>query len=126
MPRRNPRPQPTRTLELPTQTRVCPDCGGSLRVAYTTTRVVTTLDGLTRLKLQVRTCRNSHCQRHGIALRPEAEGRFVLPQYEVGLDVIALVGTLRHTQHQSIPEIHAELVRRGVSICVRTVTNLLD
>jgi hypothetical protein len=50
----------------------------------------------------------------------------VLPQYEVGLDVIALVGTLRHTQHKSVTEIHAELVRRGVAVCARTVTNLLD
>jgi hypothetical protein len=126
MPRRNTRPQPTRTLDLPTQTRACPACGGSLRVAYTTARVVTTLDGITRLKLQVRTCRNSRCQRRGVGLRPEAEGRFVLPQYELGLDVIALVGTLRHTQHKSVPEIHAELVRRGVGACVRTATNLLD
>lgn len=126
MPRRTARPQPTRTLELPTQTRVCPACSGSLRVAYTTSRVVTTLGGLTRLKPQVRTCRNPDCQRRGVGLRPEVEGRFVPPQYELGLDVIALVGTLRHTQHRSVPEVHAELVRRGVGICVRTATNLLD
>lgn len=126
MPRQNARPQPTRTVELATQTRDCPTCGGSLWVAYTTRRVVTTLEGVTRLRLQVRTCRNTRCQRHGVGLRPEAEGRFVLPQYEIGLDVIALVGTLRHTQHKSIPEIHAELLQRDVLLCVRTVTNLLD
>ena len=126
MPRRTTRPQPIRTLELPTQTRACPACGGSLRVAYTTTRCVTTLDGITRLNLQVRTCRNTDCTRRGVGLRPESEGRLVLPQYEVGLDVIALVGSLRHTQHKSVPEIHAELVRRGVAVCPRTVTNLLD
>jgi hypothetical protein len=126
MPRRTVRPQPTRTQEPTTQTRACPACGGSLRVAYTTTRCVTTLDGITRLKLQVRTCRNPDCTRRGVGLRPEAEGRLVLPQHEVGLDVVALVGTLRHTQHRSVTEIHAELVRRGVAICVRTVTDLLD
>jgi hypothetical protein len=126
MPRRNARPQPTRTLDLPTLTRLCPACGGSLRVAYTTRRVVTALDGLTQLRLQVRACRNTDCPRQGVGLRPEAEGRFVLPQHELGLDVIALVGTLRHTQHKSIPEIHTELVGRGVSVCVRTLTNLLD
>jgi hypothetical protein len=49
-----------------------------------------------------------------------------LPQHEFGLDVIALVGTLRHAQHRSVPEIHAELVRRGVPICARSVANLLD
>ena len=126
MPRRTARPQPTRTQELTTQTRACPACGGSLRVAYTTTRAVATLDGIIRLKLQVRTCRNPDCRRRGVGLRPETEGRLVLPQYEVGLDVIALVGSLRHTQHRSVPEIHTELVRRGVAVCARTVTNLLD
>ena len=41
----------------------------------------------------------------------------MLPQHEFGLDVIALVGALRHAQHRSLPEIHAELARRGVAIC---------
>jgi hypothetical protein len=50
----------------------------------------------------------------------------VLPQHEFGLDVIATVGQLRHAQHRSLPEIHAELVRRGVPICLRSVGNLLD
>jgi hypothetical protein len=59
-------------------------------------------------------------------LRPEQEGRFALPEHEFGLDIIALVGTLRHAQHRSLPEIHAELIRRGVPICLRTVANLLD
>ncbi len=59
-------------------------------------------------------------------LRSEQEGRFALPQHEFGLDVIAAVGTLRHAEHRSVPEIHAELARRGVAICVRSVGNLLD
>jgi hypothetical protein len=59
-------------------------------------------------------------------VRPEQEGHFALPRHEFGLDVIALVGRLRHAEHRSIPEIHAELVRRGVPICVRSVGNLLD
>jgi hypothetical protein len=49
-----------------------------------------------------------------------------LPQHEFGLDVIALIGALRHAEHRSVPEIHAELARRGVPICVRSVGNLLD
>src|SRR6185312_14089589 len=57
---------------------------------------------------------------------PEQEGRYALPGHEFGLDVIATVGTLRHAQHRSIPEIHAELTRRGVPLCLRTATNLLD
>ena len=126
MARRTARPQPTRDVDLPALTRTCPDCGAALWAAYKTRRTVTTLDGLVRLGLQVRRCRNRGCRRFGVPLRPEQEGRLVLPQHEFGLDVIALVGTLRHAQHRSLPEIHAELVRRGVPICLRSVGNLLD
>jgi hypothetical protein len=79
-----------------------------------------------QLRLQVRACRNPGCPRHRVCLRPEEEGRFALPQHEFGLGVIALVGRLRHVERRSVPEIHAELVRRGVSICARSVGNLPD
>ncbi len=126
MARRTTRPQPTRQLDLPTLTRTCPGCGAALWAAYKTYRTVTTLDGLVRLGLQVRRCRDRGCPRFGMPLRPEAEGRLVLPQHEFGLDVVALVGRLRHAEHRSVPEIHAELARRGVPICLRSVGNLLD
>src|SRR3982750_5013366 len=126
MARRSARPQPDRTLELPAPTRTCPPCGGPLWAAYKTRRSVTTLRGTVRLRLQVRRCRTPHCPRRSVPLRPEQEGRFALPEHEFGLDVIALVGTLRHAQHRSVPEIHAELTRRGVPLCLRTVSNLLD
>ena len=126
MPRRSARPQPARTLELTTQTRDCPACGRMLWAANKPQRTVVTHDGLVRLRLQVCSCRNAACSRHKLCLRPEAEGRFALPQHEFGLDVIALVGTLRHAEHRSVPEIHAELARRGVPICRRSVGNLLD
>jgi hypothetical protein len=35
-----------------------------------------------------------------------------LPQPEFGLDVITLIGLLRHCQHRSVPEIHAVLCER--------------
>src|SRR5262245_33007455 len=126
MPRRSVRPRPERTLDLPALTRVCPACSGPLWSAATARRTVVTLEGLVRLRLQVRSCRNPECPRHKACLRPEQEGHFALPQHEFGLDVIALVGRLRHAEHRSVPEIHAELVRRGVPICVRSVSNLLD
>jgi hypothetical protein len=126
MARRSARPQPDRTLELPALTRTCPACGGPLWSAYVTRRTVTTLDGTIGLRLQVRRCRDPLCPRYRAPLRPEPEGRFALPEHEFGLDIIALVGTLRHAQHRSVPEIHAELTRRGVPLCLRTVTNLLD
>jgi hypothetical protein len=126
MPRRSARPQPDRTLDLPAHTRACPACAGPLWSAATARRTVVTLDGLVRLHLQIRSCRNPDCPRRGVCLRPEQEGRFALPQHEFGLDVIALVGRLRHAEHRSVPEIHAELARRRVPICARSVGNLLD
>jgi Transposase, Mutator family len=126
MPRRNARPRPERILDLPAHTRTCPACSGPLWSAATARRTVVTLEGLVQLRLQIRSCRNPDCPRHKACVRPEQEGRFALPQHEFGLDVIALVGRLRHAEHRSVPEIHAELVRRGVPICARSVGNLLD
>jgi hypothetical protein len=126
MTRRTARPQPTRELELTTSTRRCPGCDGPLWAAYKNRRTVVTLEGVTRLAVQVRRCRDPDCPRFGVPLRPEHEGRVALPESEFGLDVIALVGRLRHAEHRSVPEVHAELVRRGVPICLRSVGNLLD
>src|SRR3954466_7347434 len=111
MPRRSARPQPDWTLELSTHLRACPACGRSLWAANKPQRTVTTLQGLS--------CRNPECPRYRTCLRPEQEGRFALPQHEFGLDVVALVGQLRHAEHRSVPGIHAELTRRGVPICPR-------
>jgi hypothetical protein len=126
MPRWTARPLSDRTLELANATKVCPACGGPAWAAAKPQRSVTTLDGVVRLHLQLRSCRNPDCPRRGVCLRPEQEGRFALPNHEFGLDVIATIGRLRHAEHRSIPEIHAELTRRGVVIAQRTVTNLLD
>ena len=126
MARRNARPVPDQQGALLVLTTACPECGQPLWAAYTNRRTVVTLDGPVRLVVQVRRCRDRDCARCGRSVRPEAEGRVALPQHEFGLDVIALSGSLRYAQHRSVPEIHAELVRRGVSLCGRTVTNLLD
>src|SRR3954464_9417182 len=126
MARRSARTRPSHTLEIPALPRTCPGCGGPVWAAYMAQRSVTPLDGPVRLRLQVRRCRDPGCLRRGTPLRPEQEGRLALPEHEFGLDVIAAVGTLRHAQHRSVPEIHAELARRGVPACIRTVSNLLD
>src|SRR5918997_1732523 len=88
MPRRSLRPLPDRTLELSTHLRDCPACGLRLWAANKPRRTVTTLDGLVRLLLQVRSCRNPDCPRRGACLRPEQEGRFALPQHDFGLEVL--------------------------------------
>lgn len=66
------------------------------------------------------------CPRFHRAYRLEGEAAFALPQQEFGLDVIALVGRLRYGSHASVPEMHAELRRRGVDVAERSVTELLS
>lgn len=121
-------PRPPATLHrILTPLRIqCAHCDHPLWVAYHTRRTLTTLDGLLRLTLIVRHCPDSSCPLAHQPYRPEAEGALALPHGEVGLDVIALVGTLRYAQHRSVPEIHQELQHRGVCVAQRTVTNLLQ
>lgn len=104
----------------------CGSCGHPMTVAYRTQRTITTLQGNYRLILRVRRCRNPACEWYHRGFRPEEEGAWVLPHGEFGLDVIALVGTLRYASHRSIPEIHQALRDRGIQIAERTVTHLLQ
>lgn len=124
--RRRPRPQPDRALSLVPVTRDCPECQHRLWARYNNFRTITTLGGVLHLTLLVRRCINPACSRFRRPYRPEAEPHFALPYHEFGLDVMALVGRLRHAEHRSIPEIHQELTGRGLVVAPRTVTNLLD
>src|ERR671932_1964326 len=126
MARRQSRPRPDRERVLSSIRRRCPACGVRMRIRYDNYRTVATLAGLVRLRLKIRRCQQSGCARHNQPYRPEGEGAIALPQHEFGLDVIALIGSLRYRQHQSVPEIHRALHERGVAIAERTVTNLLD
>src|SRR3982750_4472563 len=113
------RRQPERERLLVPSRQDCPGCGGAMRVSYGKCRHVGAL------------CRGGRggragCPRFHVPYRPEAERALALPQLEFGLDVIALVGVLRHREHRSVPEIHAILRQRGVAIAERSVTNLLD
>jgi hypothetical protein len=118
--------EPTITRDLAPRRTNCPHCGKHMRADYTNRRTITALSGVTRLNLTIRRCRNAECAAHKRPYRPEGEGHFALPHHEFGLDVVALVGRLRYTEHRSVPEIRAHLVGRGLLIAERTVTNLLD
>ena len=126
MAKKTPRPQPSLTQDLSPLSSDCSHCGRLMWADYENRRTVATLAGLTRLNLTVRRCHNTDCSAHLRPYRPEAEGKIALPRHEFGLDVVATIGRLRHAEHRSLPEIHAELVRRGVPICARSVGNLLD
>jgi hypothetical protein len=117
---------PGRERTLAPVRRLCPVCGGSMRIRYENQRTLVTLSGTVRLRLKIRRCEAAGCARFHKPYRPEAEGALALPQHEFGLDIVALVGALRHREHRSVPEIHALLRGRGVAIAERSVTNLLD
>ena len=126
MARTKPRPEATIERTLRVVNTHCPHCGEMTWSAYVSHRAVSTLKGVTALRLHVRCCQNSDCALYHRPYRPEEEGRVALPQHEFGLDVVALVGELRYRRHLSVPEIHLELRGRGLEVCQRTVTNLLD
>jgi transposase-like protein len=118
--------EPTITRDLTPARTDCPQCGRPMWADYANRRTVHTLAGVTRLNLTIRRCRNTACGAYKKPYRPEAEGALTLPRHEFGLDVIALIGRLRYTEHRSVPEIRTHLIGRGVSVSERTVTNLLD
>src|ERR1700755_28828 len=105
---------------------MCPACGHPMRLRYDNCRTLVTLAGPVRLRLKIRRCERGDCSRHHRPYRPEGEGALALPEHEFGLDVIALLGTLRHREHRSVPEIHQTLRAREMAIAERSVTNLLD
>ncbi|WP_373283979.1 ISNCY family transposase [Myxococcus virescens] len=106
--------------------RRCSACGGPAPADYRARRNVLTLEAVVALKVQVRVCHRKGCPLYLKPVRAEEEGRWALPDHEFGLDVIALIGALRYHEHRSVPEIHAVLRARGVSISERSVTNQLD
>ncbi len=126
MARKQHRPAATSEMTLKPLHHHCSVCGNSSWVAYHNRRTISTLEGVRRLTLVIRRCQNPQCPLYHRPYRPEEEGVLALPGGEFGLDVIAMVGALRYGQHRSVPEIHRELLARGVEISERSVTNLLE
>jgi hypothetical protein len=93
---------------------------------YDNFRRVRTLEGVVQLRLKVRRCATPECERCCQPYRPEAEGKWALPQHEFGLDVIAFVGSLRYQEHRSVSQIHQVLESKGLRVSERTVSNLLN
>src|SRR5262249_24460578 len=118
MARRSARPQPDRTLELPTLTRTCPACGGPPWSAYVTRPAVPTLHPA----LPPHPPR----PRFRPPPRPEEEGPCAFREPKSGPEDPPLGGPLPHPPHPTRPEFQPEWTRRGVAACLRTVTNLLD
>jgi hypothetical protein len=125
MARRSARPPAAHQVTLDLFETTCRACASQMRMGHHSHRTVATLQGVTRLTLKVYRCRNMKSSRFHQPTRPEEEGGWALPHGEFGLDVIALVGTLRYQQQRSVPQIHEEPLKRGLPIAQRTVTDLL-
>ena len=125
MVRRNPQPEAEREEVLECVHQDCASCGELMWNKYDNYRSVRTLKGVVRLRLKIRRCPNRQCERFHQAYRPESEGKWALPQYGFGLDVIALCGALRYQQQRSVPEIHQQLQQRGLCVSQRSVSHLL-
>jgi hypothetical protein len=89
-------------------------------------RNVAILHGMTRLKVSIGRCENPTCECYHRPYHPADEGRWVLPHYEYGLDVVTFIGVRRYRNHTSAPQIHAVLQERQVSISRRNVQYLPD
>ena len=126
MARRTPRPHPTTTQTLSPILRHGPRCGNTMWAASHNYRTLTTLTDVFRLTRKIRRCIPPVCPQFQQPYRPEAEGRVALPKPECGLDVIALVGSLRSAHHRRLPERQQELGSRRMMSAPRTVQHLLE
>jgi hypothetical protein len=109
----------------------CPECHRTLREAMTLTRrTVITLDGVIRLTHAGYRCPDPQCPGHQRTYRSPAADALALPYFTFGLDIVLLVGRLRLREHQTVDEIHQELLRRleplGVKIARREILYLFE
>ncbi len=125
MARTHPISNPEQQRRLDPASSHCTQCGKSMRIAYQNKRHLLTLQGRIALIVPVRRCTNAECKAYKKPVRPWEEGALALPLSETGLDVVAFVGHSRYHQHKSLKQIHQDLQQRGLSLCERSVCNLL-
>lgn len=75
------KPRPAATLEWTPRVQHigCPHCGKATWSAYVSRRTVTTLEGVTALRLHEKNCQAPDCPRYHRPCRPEEGGRIALP-----------------------------------------------
>jgi hypothetical protein len=109
----------------------CPECHRTLREAMTLTRrTVITLEGVIKLNHAGYRCPDAHCPGHQRTYRSPQADALALPYFTFGLDIVLLVGRLRLREHQTIDEMHQEVLRRleplGVKIAQREMLYLFE
>jgi hypothetical protein len=109
----------------------CPQCHRTLRQAMTLSkRTVIRLDGVIRLIHAGYRCPDAQCPGHQRTYRSPAADALALPGFSYGLDIVLLVGQLRLGKHQTVDEVHDELLERlaplGVRISRREILYLFE
>src|SRR6266705_1355246 len=98
----------------------CPECHRTLRQAMTLTRrTVVTLREVIRLIHAGYRCPDAQCPGHQRTYRSPAAHALALPGFTYGLDIVLLVGRLRLGKHQTVDEVHQELLERLAPLEVR-------
>jgi hypothetical protein len=91
---------------------------------------VITLDEVIKLVHAGYRCPDGECPGHQRTYRSVRADALALPWFTYGLDIVLLVGRLRLREHQTVDEIHQELLRRleplGVKIARREVLYLFE
>src|SRR5438876_3656949 len=109
----------------------CLECHRTLREAVAVSRLtMTTLEGVIKLNHAGYRCPNPQCVGHQRTYRSAKADALALPWFTYGLDIVLLVGRLRLREHQTVDELHQELLKRleplGVKIARREVLYLFE
>src|SRR5215472_6120112 len=122
--------QVSRRFYRPEQSH-CPVCQRRLQRSVTLSeRTVITLDEVIKLVHAGYRCPDVQCEGHQRTYRSVRADALALPWFTYGLDIVLLVGRLRLSEHQTVDEIHQELLKRleplGVKIARREVLYLFE
>src|SRR2546421_1769580 len=109
----------------------CLECHRTLREAVAVSRrTVITLQGAIKLNHAGYRCPDPQCPGHHRTYRSVQADALALPHFTYGLDIVLLVGRLRLREHQTVDEIHQEVLKRleplGVKIAWREVLYLFE
>src|SRR5437763_3270099 len=109
----------------------CPECHRTLQQAMTlTSRTLITLQEVIRLIHAGSRCPDPQCPGSQRTYRSAAADALALPGFTYGLDIVLLVGRLHLGKHQTVDEVHEELLERlaplGVRISRREILYLFD
>src|SRR2546422_7262916 len=109
----------------------CLSCHRTLREAVALSRrTVITLEGVIKLNHAGYRCPDPQCPGHTRTYRSVEADALALPHFTYGLDIVLLVGRLRLREHQTVDEIHQEVLTRleplGVKIARREILYLFE